>query len=85
MDSYTFQLMGMAYQLLPGTNTQTYFTNSTYLPVHLQFCTGRRNMLHIWHQNQHKSFKLINIFCKYRIAETLYFATNGHKVITEQH
>ena len=53
-----------------------YFIISTYLSVRLPFLTCRSN---VWHQNQHKSFSLIN---KYQIPEILYFSNNRHEVIS---
>ena len=67
MDSYTFQLMDMGHRLLSGTNTQTSFHYFYKLPVCLQFLTCRSNILHIWHLNQHKSFSLINKYCKLEV------------------
>ena len=47
-----------------------------YLHVHLQFLSCRSNTLYIWHQNQHKSLRLINKYYKYMIPEIPYFSTN---------
>ena len=56
-----------------------------FLPLYLSICILSHVEV-IFHivgtKNQHKSFSLINIYCKYQIPEILYFSTNDHNVIT---